>query len=96
MTTDPRVPVPMRVRHVVAGDEFASPRDGSHWRITAAGDVLWHLAGRELVVTYEGRTVTSDRDPDDVLDVLVPVVERDAVELLYDQLGARLITGRTV
>ena len=94
--SDPRVPVPMRVRSVVAGDEFVSPRDGSHWRVTEAGDLLWRHAGRELVVTCEGRTVTSERDPDDVLDVLVPVVERDAVELLYDQLGARLMTGRTV
>jgi len=90
------VPVPMRVRHVVAGDEFVSARDGSHWRITQAGDLLWRIGGREVTVECEERAATKALDPDHLLNVLVPVDEADAVELLHDQLGARLITGRTV
>jgi hypothetical protein len=87
------VPVPMRVRRVVTGDEILSERDGSRWRVTSAGEDLWRCAGRTLTVESGGRSVTSELDPDDVLQVLVPVTERDAVELCRELLGARL-TGR--
>lgn len=90
------VPVPMRVRHVAPGDVFVSSRDGSHWHVTSAAEELWRLAGRELVAECEDRTVKSDLDPDHVLDVLIPDIERDAVELLYAELGARLAGRRTV
>lgn len=91
--TDDLVPVPMRVRHVVTGDEILSEQDGSHWHVASVGEDLWRRAGRALTVEHEGRTVTSELDPDHVLDVLVPVTERDAVELCREELGARL-TGR--
>jgi hypothetical protein len=90
---DDLAPVPMRVRHVVAGDVFVSQRDGSRWDVTSADGVLWCVAGCEITAEHAGRTVTSELDPDHVLDVLIPVVERDAVELLHAELGARL-TGR--
>ena len=94
MNSDGLVPVPMRVRHVAAGDVFVSRRDGSHWRITEAGDVLWRIDGREVTVEQDGRVVVSELDPDHVLDVLVPAAECDAVELLHAELGAQLIAGR--
>lgn len=91
-------PVPIRVRHLAPGDVFVSTRDGSHWLITSVGDQLWRIFGREIVATCDERTVCTGPDtrnaldPDHVLDVLVPADERDAVELLRDQLGARLLS----
>lgn len=94
--TDEHVPVPLRVRHVVTGDVFVSVRDGSHWHVTRADGVQWRIGGCELVVEHEGQTASKLLDPDHVLDVLVPAVEADAVELLHAELGAQLIAGRTV
>lgn len=93
--TDDRVPVPMRVRHVAPGDVFVSRRDGSHWCVVQADGVEWRIGGCELVAEHEGQTASKLLDPDHVLDVLVPVAEYDAVELLHSELGARLIVGRT-
>lgn len=39
---------------------------------------------------YEG-----DVDPDAVVEVLVPVTEREALELTREQLGARVVERRT-
>jgi hypothetical protein len=101
MTTE-QVPVPIRVRHVTAGDVFMSARDGSHWLVSLADDQMWRVYGREIVAICDGRTVTTGPDarnaldPDHVLDVLVPADEASAVELCREELGARLIAGRTV
>lgn len=85
------IPVPLRWRHVAAGDTFV------------AGDgQLWHVAQREpsqgqIAVQVVQRAQTSNAyvDPDDVVNVLIPVVEVDAVELSREELGARLVARRT-
>lgn len=81
------VPVPLRWRHVVAGDVFLG-----------ADGLLWAVENMHqgAVCVRNGRTQHADIvDPDDVIPVLVPAVERDAVELTREQLGARLIERRT-
>ena len=85
------VPVPLRWRHVVQGDVFVG--QGSLWHVSRIG-----LEKGELTVdVYSGADEwRGPVDPDDVINVLVPVAERDAVELCREELGARLIAGRTV
>ena len=91
------IPVPMRVRHVAVGDVFVSARDGSRWRITSAGDVLWRIGGRELRAEHDGQGAMAEAlDPDHVLHVLIPADEYDAVELCRELLGAQLIGRRSV
>ena len=81
------VPVPLRWRHVVAGDVFLGA-DGRLWCV--------ENMHQGAVCVRNARDQVADRvDPDDVVSVLVPVVERDAVELTREQLGARLIERRT-
>jgi hypothetical protein len=93
--TDVLVPVPLRWRHVIAGDVFIG-RDDQEWIVTKNG-YHWEWTGWDLFVEREGRVVRAGRriDPDDVVEVFVPAVERDAVELIREQLGARLIERRT-
>lgn len=91
MTAPPRdawVPVPLRWRHVVAGDAFLGKDGGLPWHVVAVEQ------GRRVIVARGARTVTATVDPDDVIRVLVPVTERDAVALTREQLGARLVERR--
>lgn len=85
------VPVPLRWRHVVTGDVFVG-KDQTLW--TVAGAVPGRHFGIE--VRSGANTFKTVIDPDDVIPVLVPVAERDAVELTIEQLGARLVERRTV
>lgn len=80
------VPVPLRWRHVIPGDVIVG-RDGRPWMVTSTGTA---------VTAVDGPTAaTQPVDPDDPIPVLVPVTDRDAVELTRDQLGARLVERRT-
>lgn len=89
LPADAFVPVPLRWRHVLAGDVMVAP-----------GGALWLIAvrGRDGLTTAM-RTGADQHsapvDPDEVVQVLVPVAERDAVELTREQLGARLVERRT-
>lgn len=85
-------PVPLRWRHAIEGDVFVG-RDGALWRVDQANS--FGPAGIEVVVSCAAATHAADVDPDEVVHVLVPVTERDAVELTREQLGARLVDRRT-
>lgn len=92
LPSDVWVPVHLRWRSVQPGDVFV----GAKAR-------LWHVvgvsptSGGQLSVAAGSRTdsVHVEVDPDDLIPVLIPVPERDAVELSSDVLGARLLERRT-
>jgi hypothetical protein len=86
------VPVPLRWRHVIAGDTFVD-RNGALWHVTRVGMTA---DGFAAVAAQADAVTGSPVDPDDVIPVLIPVSERDAVELTRDQLGARLVERRTL
>ena len=86
---DAWVPVPMRWRHVVAGDVIVG-HDGGLWLVAVRG-----RDGLTTAMRTGADQHSAPVDPDDVVQVLVPVTEREAVELTRDQLGARLIERRT-
>lgn len=85
------VPVPLRWRHIIPGDVFLGGADG---------DMPWMIVRIEKdwggkVTCQSGPDVfSSEVDPDDTVNVLVPASERDAVELTIEELGARLILRR--
>lgn len=92
LPADAFVPVPIRWRHVQPGDHFLAP-DGRAWHVIGFSDERGQrVAGAVHGEQHARRAV----DPDEVIRVLVPVTERDAVQLCRDELGARLIAGRTV
>lgn len=86
------VTVPLRWRHTAPGDAFVGA-GAVLWRITGTGPAgaQWRLdvarAG-EVILPYVG-------DPDQTVDVLVPVAERDGYVLLREQLGAAITERRT-
>lgn len=83
------VPVPLRWRHVIEGD-IVLGGDGRTWLIAVrASD------GSVGAMHTAEQRFSDSPDPDDVIPVLIPVIERDAVELTREVLGARLIAGRT-
>lgn len=88
LPADAWVPVPLRWRHVIASDVVLDC-DGALWAITDVDHLGTRIAVNGL---HEYR---SRPDPDEVVPVLVPVTERDAVELTREQLGARLVERRT-
>lgn len=92
LPADVWVPVPIRWRHVAAGDVFVG-RDGRLWHVTNRGPN--QRTSYSVVAVHADDVVGGDVDPDEVVNVLVPVTERDAVELCIDELGARLMAGRT-
>jgi hypothetical protein len=83
------VPVSLRWRHVVEGDVVIGG-DGAPWAIVDVD----HLG--TWVARSGRREYQSMPDPDDVIEVLVPALERDAVELTREELGARLVARRTM
>jgi hypothetical protein len=88
---DAWVPVPLRWRHVMPSDVFVD-RNGELWHVTGIGA---HGAEFRVDAIRSFTPFTVMVDPDDVIPVLVPVSERDAVELTREQLGTRLIERRT-
>lgn len=91
---DAFVPVPLHWRYVAPGDVFVAP-DGRLWHVRAT-DADGPL-GRNVVSAEHGKEAhTAAVDPDNTISVLVPVTERDAVELCREELGARLTGQRTV
>lgn len=80
------VPVPLRWRHVLEGDAFVGT-GGTVWMVT-------RIDPPEVTCQSGADLFTSEVDPDDMINVLVPASERDAVELSMDELGARLIERR--
>jgi len=82
------VPIFIAWRHVVAGDVVLGG-DGALWHIAEVDESGTWIAERGRQ-TYESRP-----DPDATIAVLVPVTERDAIELGQEQLGARLVQRRT-
>ena len=88
------VPVPLRWRHTRPGDV-----------IVGKGDDLWMIEGvsaggwgdRGFLVqgqtTYE--TPRGSIDPDETVQVLVPLPEREALTVARDELAARVIERRT-
>jgi hypothetical protein len=83
------VPVPLRWRHVRTGDVFVSP-GGDLWHVRSTNSL-----GRAVVSADCGdQNYASPVDPDDVINVLVPTTEADAVGLTIEQLGARLLERR--
>jgi hypothetical protein len=87
------VPVPLRWRHVQPGDVFVG-HEAQLWMVSGVGPDGARFRA-DVTRAYCGPT-TYYVDPDEVIRVLVPVTERDAVQLCRDELGARLIAGRTV
>lgn len=85
------VPVPIRWRHILPGDVFVD-RDGALWHVN---ETRTPIAGLWIKAAKGVDTVQAAVDFDDVIHVLIPVPERDAVELTRDTLGARLIGRRT-
>jgi len=94
LPADVWVPVPLRWRHVAPGDTFEG-QDKKLWHVEYIGigsqSGLLGAVVRRANDQWNGKV-----DPDEVVNVLVPVTERDAVELCRDELGARLADRRSV
>jgi hypothetical protein len=91
---DAWVPVPLRWRYVRVGDVFFSEKTGDLWTVVEDLDPHWKIDGK-ITVQRGTRTFSSKVDPDDLIQVLVPVAERDAMALAREELGARLADRRT-
>lgn len=92
MTPDAWVPVPLRWKHVLAGDVFVA-RDGELWQVEETGPSP--RTSYDVIAVRGAQVHKADVDPDAVVQVLVPVTERDALRLTRDELGARLVERRT-
>lgn len=91
--SDAWVPVPLRWRNVVAGDVFFSEKTRDLWLVVEGLDL--ERMARGVRVAHGATEHTAKVDPDDVIAVLVPVPERDALRLCRDELGARVLERRT-
>lgn len=87
---DTWTPVPLRWRHVQLGDVIAG--GGLLWSVVQLGGYGTALNVR---IACGARDWSGEVDPDETVSVLVPLPERDAVELTRDQLGARLTERRS-
>lgn len=77
-------PLALRWRHVTPGDVIIGAKDDQPWMIT-------DVAPNGVRAARGGRSVTRKVDPDETVQVLVPLVERDARALLARELDARQI-----
>lgn len=86
------VPVALRWRHVIPGDLFIGGT-GAPWLVVS---VDREPSGNLLAVAmrHDGPR-KADVDPDDTVQVLVPVAEREAATVARELLGARLIERRS-
>jgi hypothetical protein len=84
-------PVPLRWRHAIESDVFVAP-DGSLWQIIRSEIDRGSIS---ITASCGPDQFSRSVDPDDVIPVLVPVPEREAVELTIEELGARLVERRT-
>lgn len=83
------VPVPTRWRHVNPGDVTV----GLDGLLTISH--VTHECSCVNVMAY-GLEESVDVDPDGLVNVLVPIPERDAARLSLEQLGAQMLGRRTV
>lgn len=86
------VPVPIRARHVAPGDTIVG-RDAALFHVTGAGEDggTWRI---DVTRSYLG--ISHYRlDPDEVVSVLVPMTEREALTVARDELAARITERRT-
>lgn len=87
--SDAWVPVALAVRHACVGDVFYSAKTSDLWLITGIQDRTDRPA-RSLSVSHAAETHTVELDLDKIIQVLVPVLERDALRVCRDELGAKL------
>lgn len=90
---DAWVPVKLRVRHLSVGDVVIG-KTGDLWMVA---ELLNHAttASRYVTVRRGSDEATAEMDLDDPLKVLTRVPERDAMVLVRDELGAKLIERRS-
>lgn len=85
-------PVQRRWRYIVAGDVIVVPEDDGPGSLMTVVDVRFRQAGILVdYLTYGQVQQEPDVDPDELVTVLVPAVERDGMALLTDTMGARVI-----
>lgn len=85
-------PVPLRWRHVRPGD-ITVAEDGSLVPIVSVG---YSQAGVDVdYVVPGGLDHATELDPDEMVDVLVPIPERDLMRTTAEQLGAWCIDRAT-
>lgn len=84
---DAWVPVPLRWRHVRPGDVIVG-RENVLWNVWGSREAM----GRWAIDAFGMATVYGD--PDDVVNVLIPVPERDAAGAVRDELAATLVERR--
>jgi hypothetical protein len=92
MPPDVYVPVPLHWKHVLPGDVFVG-KDGALWHVEETGPSL--STSYDVIAVRGAKVHKADVDPDDSIQVLVPVTERDALRLTRDELGATLVERRT-
>lgn len=84
------VPITLRWRHIQVGETFVAPA-GRLWTVVG---VEWLRGALAVTATAGLDKGTYEMDPDDTAQVLYPVQEVDAIGVLREQLGARLIESR--
>lgn len=85
-------PVQRRWRYIVAGDVIVASEDDGPGTLMSIIDVRYRQAG--ILVDYLLASQIQQEpgvDPDELVTVLVPAVERDGMALLADTMGARVI-----
>jgi hypothetical protein len=87
------VPVELPWKHVRPGDAFVG-REQKLWHVARCAPSQGQIA---IQVVQVDEPINTYADPDETVQVLVPVSERDCAELLVgrEQIAARLIERRT-
>jgi hypothetical protein len=91
------VPIPLRWRHVIAGDILLG-QSGVLFAVTASRphvDPRGHITGQWALTVGVGPDARPFiGDPDEPARVLTGVPERDALTVLRDELSARVVERR--
>lgn len=82
-------PVPLRWRHVRPSDVFVA--DGRAWMVLTAGESGEHERWVVDVVSGEKQHDDVEIDPDEVVFVLCPVTEANALARVRDELGGTVV-----